>query len=104
MHVETSSLPRRRDFFQISVPASAVARALGRDGDSNGPLVLDLHPASGSAARARRETRALGVVPYSHAARDLVALVTTPANQANDRQVEVLLPRAAFDQVADAHG
>ena len=98
---------RDRDFFQIDAPALAIGRALGRTEDlATRALVFDLHGGHGAARELRIDGRSVAVVPFPLSAVAIVALAldTNDYPPDGDDVVRVLLPRAAFDRLADQYG
>ena len=100
---------RNLDFFQIDAPALAIGRALGRTEDLAPPpraLVFDLQRGHGAARELRIDGRSVAVVPFPLSAVAIVALAldTNDYPPDGDDVVRVLLPRTAFDRLADQCG
>ena len=100
---------RNRDFFQIDAPALAIGRALGRPQGCALPpraLVFDLQGGHGEAREPRIDGRSVAVVPFPLSVVGIAALAldTNDYPTDSDDVVRILLPRAAFDRLADRYG
>ena len=107
MSIESIQQTQRRDYFQFTAPMRDVMRIMARRNASpraRAGLVLDLQ--AGAGPEVEIESRAIPVVAYSVAAGDLIALITEPAEdaEAEGGKIDLFLPRAPFDKVADEQG
>ncbi len=104
--VATSGLSVGRGYFEIHVPAGAIAGdALRQALHKPAPAyLLDLRVGKGSSLHTAG--RPVEVIPYPRSTRALTDLVVHPVASGLDEpeSVDVLLPRQPFDEIADRHG
>ncbi|MDB5576585.1 MAG: AraC family transcriptional regulator [Bradyrhizobium sp.] len=106
MDVSRDAELRRSDFFTLSVPKRLAARIAGPVQELAGApaFILDLDRPRGSTIPSRPIAVA-PVLPFPHAARALVSLSLEPGPQvAEADDLEGLIPRAIFDNIADEAG
>ena len=99
-------LSRNRDFFSFFAPPEALGGPFDPSPHATtAPIViLDLQPRGENERAVRVEKAATRVIPFPHAHRALVRILTSPERGGRRERLEVLLHRRTFDRLADRHG
>jgi len=98
---------KNRGFFGFYAPLEAFGELVGLLPHGRGAsrtVILDLQSRNPGVRSLRVDGARAHVIPFPHAHRALVRILTDPGQEGLDQSMEVLLPRRVFDQLADRHG
>jgi AraC-like DNA-binding protein len=96
-----------REFFRIHAPAAAVDRAVDHQAQharTSRAMVLNIDTGAQTAGEVRVELDVLPVIPFAAATKGLVSLAMDQTTYGEGQGIDLLLPRSAFDRVADRYG
>jgi len=109
MSLRRSYATRARDYFRVDAPRLAIDQALGRSvprATGARGLILDLQWTQAPPRETSIEGKTVTIVPFPIATQAIVSLALDETEYAvsADDAIDVFVPRAPFDTVADEHG
>ena len=107
MDIGQVRLNRSRDFFGFRAPREVFGGLIGEalhGRDALQSVILDLRSREQAVRELRLDGAPARVIPFPHAHRALVQILTNPASEGPHESLDVLLPRRTFDHLADGQG